>query len=146
MIWHTGFKGRAHSLPGRLFVFAKKNNHFKLLKNFFKINIFCSNFQDRQIHIWNARIRCLFVQKYLGGSSDKILDHQKIYIWNFLKFLENYYKSYDIYWFPSSKSCDFGFVFLSVEFVDDSERIFGCNKAFRNQYSEKNSTFFKKSE
>ena len=43
------FKG----CPRRGTSFGKKKNFFshflKLLKNFFKINIFCSNFQDRQI-------------------------------------------------------------------------------------------------
>ena len=33
---------------------------------FFKLNIFCSDFQDRTGWIWNARIRCLFVQKISG--------------------------------------------------------------------------------
>ena len=65
----------------------------KIALTFFKLNIFCSNFQDRQISRWNVRIRGLFVQKYLGGVPDKMEDLRFLKSWIFLKFLENYYKS-----------------------------------------------------
>ena len=40
----------------------------KIALTFFKLNIFCSNFQDRQISRWDTRFWCLFVQKVLWGS------------------------------------------------------------------------------
>ena len=57
--------------------------------NFFKLIIFCWNFQDRQISRWDARIRCLFVQKYFGGASDKIFEHTLFFsaiFWNIENF------------------------------------------------------------
>ena len=72
-------------LPPRRDSFGRKNNtnsDSKINITFLKLNILCSNFEDRSGWIWNARIRCLFVQKYLGGVPDKKFDHRFLTPWN----------------------------------------------------------------
>ena len=71
----------SHSEKKVLFFFG----NFQIDLTFFKLNIFCSDFQNCPGSIWNARIRCLFVQKISGGASDKILDHQFFSNWNLLE-------------------------------------------------------------
>ena len=80
----TLFKG----LPRRRDTLGKKKPFFPCSKidiTFLKLNIFCSNFEDRSGWIWNARIRGLFVRKISGGAPDKISYRRFLTLWNFLK-------------------------------------------------------------
>ena len=61
------FKGRSHVISQSYFFLNQKKIFAKMIITFFKLNIFCSNFEDRPGWIWNARIRGLFVKIQIWG-------------------------------------------------------------------------------